>query len=333
MATRTDNFYRYLRRLQEAAVAAAQASPTGQEPTESTPSSSVPPGKSPTTPPIVVPSQGQPSPFLETSLNAVSPISSGSSAIPPSRYPIAADSFHPHYPGMHTPGSSTIPSLTRRMSESSADPPLGAPRSVSNNNVPTSLDSYCTYPLYNWSASYKQQSQLPVPPPNALPPLSYYYRPHRLEDVAPRETIMLIINLFFDFVYPLTPCVHKPSFMADLHSRREERDPLFFALVMSTCASTLVQVPRSFLPMERHTVRKLAQICHESSRHISVASYDPPQSIHVVIRYLYVQRPVGFLEMDLLIYYFLTSVTHATTSAKVMMQRPMLLSERQRILR
>ena len=48
--------------------------------------------------------------------------------------------------------------------------------------------------------------------------------------------------------------------MADLHSRREERDPLFFALVMSTLASTLVQLPRSYLPMERPVVRKLAQV-------------------------------------------------------------------------
>jgi len=73
--------------------------------------------------------------------------------------------------------------------------------------------------------------------------------------------------------------------MADLHSRREERDPLFFALVMSTVASTLVQVPRSYLPMERSVVRKLAQICYEASRHITIVSYDPPTSMHVIIRY------------------------------------------------
>lgn len=122
-------------------------------------------------------------------------------------------------------------------------------------------------------------------PPSTIPPLSFYYRPHRLEEIAPRDTISLIIALFFDFVYPLTPCIHKPSFMADLHARREERDPLFFALVMSTVASTLVQVPRSYLPMDRPVVRKLAQTCHEASRHISIASYDPPTSMHVVIRY------------------------------------------------
>jgi hypothetical protein len=117
-----------------------------------------------------------------------------------------------------------------------------------------------TYPLYNWS--YKQHQNLPQHPPPTLPPLSYYYRPHRLEEIAPRDTISLIIALFFDFVYPLTPCVHKPSFMADLHGRREERDPLFFALVMSTLASTLVQMPRSYLPMDRAVVRKLAQVNH-----------------------------------------------------------------------
>ncbi|KAI6042705.1 fungal-specific transcription factor domain-containing protein [Pisolithus marmoratus] len=122
-------------------------------------------------------------------------------------------------------------------------------------------------------------------PPNIFPPLSYYCRPHRLEDIAPRNTIFLIVELFFDFVYPLTPCVHKPSFMADLHAHREERDPLFFALVMSTVASTLVQVSRCYLPMERSTVKKLARTCFEASRHITIASYDPPSTTHVVIRY------------------------------------------------
>jgi hypothetical protein len=78
--------------------------------------------------------------------------------------------------------------------------------------------------------------------------------------------------------------------MADLHTKREERDPLFFALVMSTVASTLVQVPRSYVPMERSVVRKLAQRCYEASRHITTAAYDPPMSTHVVIRYLCVVR-------------------------------------------
>lgn len=281
----------YLRRLQEAAAAAAAAqqqdngpsSANGTTPEVVSSNSTNPSQPSPTQAPTV-PSQTNTSPYLEATLSPISAIPSA--PIPPSRYPIAADTYHPHYPGMHT-----MPHINRRQSESSS---TGSPMVASRPSTAATIesqavrspDSFNTYPLYNWSTTYKQQQTLPVPPPNALPPLSYYYRPHRLEDVAPRETIMLIINLFFDFVYPLTPCVHKPSFMNDLHNRREERDPLFFALVMSTCASTLVQVPRSYLPMERPAVRKLAQICHEASRHISVASYDPPASVHVVIRYL-----------------------------------------------
>ena len=219
--------------------------------------------------------------FLDSPLASVSSVHS--SALPPSRYPIAADGFHSQFPplSMSVPssfGNSRVPEthgITNGFSARSPgrDEPFGSPS-----------DQFSTYPLHNWS--YKQHQALSALPPSAIPPLSYYYRPHRLEDVAPRDTMLLIIALFFDFVYPLTPCVHKPSFMADVHARREERDPLFFALVMSTVASTLVQVPRSYLPMERHAVRKLAQTCHEASRHISVASYDPPTSMHVVIRYL-----------------------------------------------
>lgn len=221
---------------------------------------------------ILSPSISSHSPtFLDPSLNSVPSIST--SSLPPSRYPIAADTFqspYQHQPMYHV-GSATSSSLAH------------SPK-TEDQAFQTSVDQFSTYPLHNWS--YRQHQTRPVPSPSAIPPLSYYYRPHRLEDVVQRDTVLLILALFFDFVYPLTPCLHKPSFMADVHSRREERDPLFFALVMSTVASTLIQVPRSYIPMDRLAVRKLAQACHEASRHITVASYDPPTSTHVVIRYL-----------------------------------------------
>ncbi|KAI0084784.1 fungal-specific transcription factor domain-containing protein [Irpex rosettiformis] len=242
----------YLRRLQEAqaaAQAAAQHQENGNGDVAQSPVTATQKSSSPSQA-AVSPSPQVQSPFLDTSLGSIPP-SLHSTSLPPSRYPIAADGFHSQY--------------------------------SETNGFSSTAEQFSTYPLFNWS--YKQHQQLSIPPPTAIPPLSYYYRPHRLEDIAPRDTMLLIIALFFDFVYPLTPCVHKPSFMADVHSRREERDPLFFALVMSTVASTLVQVPRSYLPMERHAVRKLAQTCHEASRHISVVSYDPPTSMHVVVRY------------------------------------------------
>jgi hypothetical protein len=267
--------HRYLRRLQEAAAAAAAQQQLECQMGESTsPLSARPSLTSPrqsTSVPISNMSQST-STFLDQSLNGVGPVMS-SGSLQSSRFPITTDGYQTHYQQMTSPsfGGSSVD--TQR-----------SPKVEDSSSFMSSPEQFSTYPLYNWSFRQHQ----PAPPPSTLPPLSYYYRSHSLEEVAPRDTIMLIIALFFDFVYPLSPCVHKPSYMADLRAHREERDPLFFALVMSTVASTLVQLPRSYLPMGRHTVRKLAQTCHEASRHISVASYDPPTSMHVVIRYLWV---------------------------------------------
>ncbi|KAL0960929.1 hypothetical protein HGRIS_005935 [Hohenbuehelia grisea] len=267
----------YLRRLQEAAAAAAAGSSDNQD-------SDV--AVSPVSTTVASPTQNinalspshnqqraSPPTFLEPPMNPMAAIPTV--ALPPSRYPIAADTYHPHYPSVPSP-----PYSGSRGPEPApnGNGMISSPKNEEPHAFSPPPDSFSAYPLYNWS--YK-----PINTQTGIPQLSYFYRPHRLEEIAPRDTFSLIIALFFDFVYPLTPCVHKPSFMADLHSRREERDPLFFALVMSTVASTLVQVPRSYLPMERPVVRKLAQTCHEASRHISVASYDPPTSMHVVIRY------------------------------------------------
>ncbi|KAJ7212254.1 fungal-specific transcription factor domain-containing protein [Mycena pura] len=263
----------YLRRLQEAAAAsAAVSSPTDSQPDLEPSVSPVSTIASPTQQHILTPSVGSKSPpptYLEPTLKpAVSTV-----PVPPSRYQIAADTYHPQYSPPNYIQSPTFSAA--RPSELITNGNIGIPNSkLDEFHSPT--ESFSTYPLHNWS--YKQHQLLPPQPPHTVPPLSYYYRPRRLDEIAPRDTISLIIALFFDFVYPLTPCIHKPSFMADLHARREERDPLFFALVMST-------VPRSYLPMERPVVRKLAQTCHEASRHISIASYDPPTSMHVVIRY------------------------------------------------
>ena len=261
----TGGTHSYLRRLQEAAAAAAGQTQTSESPpreldTAASPISAI------ASPPqsLVSPSIGSKSPpsFLEPALNPHPTVPSV--PIPPSRYPIAADTYHNHYSQQNSLPSSSFNGSRSVDSNANGHGSLHAhgqqqPKSEEQQaySAPGS-DAFSTYPLYNWS--YKQHQMLPVPVPTTVPPLSYYYRPRRLEEIAPRDTISLIIALFFDFVYPLTPCVHKPSFMADLQSRREERDPLFFALVMSTVASTLVQVPRSYLPMERPIVRKLAQV-------------------------------------------------------------------------
>jgi len=244
-----------LRRLQEAAAAAAAATASNQPESTAEPESANSPVLGTASPPksLISPSLGSKSPvgYLEPSLN---PLPSG--PLPPSRYPIAADSFHPHYSQNQAQSSYSI-LHTNETNGSSYLNSSASPKLEGLHSYASSSDQYNSYPAYNWSYRYAPPLNLS----NTVPPLSYYHRPRRLEEVAPRDTIFLIIALFFDFVYPLTPCVHKPSFMADLHAKREERDPLFFALIMSTVASTLIQVPRSYLPMERPVVRKLAQVC------------------------------------------------------------------------
>jgi hypothetical protein len=236
------------------------------------------------------------------------------SPLPPSRYPIAADTFH------HHPQSFGQPPSLASLSPPFGTDPVGNSRpgtaSTTNGdntaNTPGSMispstiaDTFSPYPLYGFnmpsgpSGGSATSSTLPPgsstpsmasPGPQlpAYPHLRYWAdRRHSLSSLpVSRTQIMHIISLFFDFVYPLTPCVHKPSFMSDLHAHREEHDSLFFALVLSTIASTLVQVPRSYLPMERAVVRKLAQTCSEMSRLITIQGYDPPSVMHVVIRYL-----------------------------------------------
>ncbi|KAF5382451.1 hypothetical protein D9615_003005 [Tricholomella constricta] len=270
----------YLRRLQEAAAAASSTQQTDDraEEASASPVSTIP------SPPnsILSPTLGPKSPvaFLEPSLSSSLPTTVPAVPVPPSRYPIAADTYHPHYTSnSHSSSSFNGPrSLEPTANGNGILASHSSPKNDDPQSYPSPQESFSTYPLYNWS--YKQHQSLPAHPPNVIPPLSFYYRPHRLEEIAPRDTISLIIALFFDFVYPLTPCIHKPSFMADLHSRREERDPLFFALVMSTVASTLVQVPRSYLPMERPVVRKLAQ-GHDATQH---AAFGEAAHIAVTLR-------------------------------------------------
>lgn len=96
-----------------------------------------------------------------------------------------------------------------------------------------------------------------------------------LDVIIPRPLLLHIINLFFDYVYPLTPCLHKPTFIQDL-ARQREMEPgqgEWTALVLTTVMSTLVQVPRAFVPLTRREVKDLAYRCHVAGRNWSIGGY------------------------------------------------------------
>ena len=86
--------------------------------------------------------------------------------------------------------------------------------------------------------------------------------------VLARHLLLHIIDLYFDYIYCLIPCLHRPTFMQDLHSHREEDDNQeeWTALVFSVVAATLVQLPRAFVSMPRKKVKALVDRCYGLGR-------------------------------------------------------------------
>lgn len=81
--------------------------------------------------------------------------------------------------------------------------------------------------------------------------------------VLPRKLLLHIIDLYFDYIYCLIPCLHKPTFMQDIQSHREDLrgEEEWTALVFSMVAATLVQLPRAFVSMPRKEVKALVDRC------------------------------------------------------------------------
>lgn len=105
--------------------------------------------------------------------------------------------------------------------------------------------------------------------------------PRSLEDVAPRQTFLSIVSLYFHYLWPLLPIVDRPTFSHDLLNRRDERDEAFLAFVLSLTSYTLIQCPRTVIPAPWTVYRKLHRICHLTSRQMQPRVYDPPQLLHV----------------------------------------------------
>ncbi|KEF54019.1 uncharacterized protein A1O9_09814 [Exophiala aquamarina CBS 119918] len=62
-----------------------------------------------------------------------------------------------------------------------------------------------------------------------------------------REAFQLMIKDYLDLLYPLMPIVHRPTFRFDVARERDERDPVFYSLLLSISAIVVSQLPRRFL--------------------------------------------------------------------------------------
>jgi hypothetical protein len=83
--------------------------------------------------------------------------------------------------------------------------------------------------------------------------------PNPIEAILPRHLLYGILDVYFDYVYCLIPCLHKPSFMRDLEMRREEQPggEEFVALVFAVIEVTLMQMPRLLVGMPKEEARAL----------------------------------------------------------------------------
>ncbi|KAL7423959.1 hypothetical protein Q5752_001544 [Cryptotrichosporon argae] len=113
--------------------------------------------------------------------------------------------------------------------------------------------------------------------------------PASLDQMLPLPFVDKMIGLFFDYVYPLTPCLHRPSFLADLAAQRDRRDPVFFALALAVVGSTLVQVPHMLVGKTKAEVEAVARRCvHVEREKVAFlwAESVPMRAEFVVICYL-----------------------------------------------
>lgn len=96
-----------------------------------------------------------------------------------------------------------------------------------------------------------------------------------LDRILPRGLLLHIIDLFFDYIYPLIPVIHRPTFSRDVDDHREERkdEGEWTHMVLILVASTLVQVPRSFVPLPRREVKALAEKCWDLTRSFMARDY------------------------------------------------------------
>jgi hypothetical protein len=155
----------------------------------------------------------------------------------------------------------------------SAQPPFyydtpGTHRSVSEARSPMVNLPFTSHTRLAPSFDYTS----PLPRSSISPQQPITPRPQNpFDEVLPRQLLHLIIDLYFDYVYGLVPIIHRPTFMRDLHDYKEEQTgeatvDEWKALVMGLVAFTLVQIPRSFVPIKRKEVKGLIEATFAISR-------------------------------------------------------------------
>lgn len=119
--------------------------------------------------------------------------------------------------------------------------------------------------------------------------------PNPLEAIIPRPLLHHIIDLYFDYVYCLIPALHKPTFMRNLHNRREEQpgNEEWVALVLAVIEVTLVQMPRSFVALSKQEIKALFSNCSRAVKSYLDRDFSQLTIHRNIILYLYVGQLGG----------------------------------------
>lgn len=80
--------------------------------------------------------------------------------------------------------------------------------------------------------------------------------------VSPSE-LRQVVQLYFDYVYCLAPCLEPASLWQDLEARRDARPDQdeWTHMVLALVASTLVQIPTVFCPLSDERCADLVRDC------------------------------------------------------------------------
>lgn len=92
------------------------------------------------------------------------------------------------------------------------NPALTSPASSASNQLKMYPSHYSnvTYPYAASASSRTTLTTSPLTPNAPVPSSPAGTQPYCLNNYAPTSTILHILSLFFDFVWPLTPCIHRP---------------------------------------------------------------------------------------------------------------------------
>ncbi|WVN85850.1 uncharacterized protein L203_101002 [Cryptococcus depauperatus CBS 7841] len=165
------------------------------------------------------------------------------------------------------PPSTRIPLFARNSSASQIQliPSTATSPIHSRNQISQPLNHSLSLPS---SQPLSTQSSL-LHAPQRLTYIHHTHNPQNpLDSIVPRPLLYSIIDLYFDYIYCLVPCPHKPTFIHNLNKKREEESGQeeWAALVLAIVGITLLQLPKNLIDMPRGAAKNLALRCHEEIR-------------------------------------------------------------------